>query len=343
VDPSPLTVDAVVFDDGRLRVDGAAELWREPYPAFAGRIEVSRIALDRLGPLAASYGLRVGRGTLGVAGRVELSPDGTVVDLKYVEVNGLQADYVHRRTSAQSAKETAKEAVRKAANRAQEVARAADLHVAAGRISIEDATLGFVNEQAEPRYRVYLSDIDARVENFTSRLTGERPMTARVTAQFMGSGETVVAATVRAEREGPDFDLSTRIEPTDVRRMNDLLRAHAGIDVASGLLSVYSELHVTGGRVDGYVKPLIRDLKVYEPQQDRDKSVGRKLKEKAANLVSKLLGNRPREEIATVAPIAGPLQDPKADTWATMINLVQNAFFEAILPGFVGDEPRVWR
>ena len=331
-DPSPLTVDAVVFDDGRLRVDGAADLLREPYPAFKGRMELSRVALDRLGPLAAPYGLSVGRGTFGVAARVEYSPEVKVVDLEYADLDGLQADYTYRKVSARSVKKAVKEAT----DKAQKVTGVPNVRLAARRISIKDATLGFVNDEAQPRYRVYLSDIDARVENFTNRLT-EGAMTARVTARFMGSGETVVAATVRPEGEGPDFDLSTRIEHVDVRRMNDLLRAHGKIDIASGLFSVYSELHVKSGRVAGYVKPLIHDLKVYAPQQDREKSVGQKIKEKTADIVSKLLRNRPRQDIATIAPITGPLENPKADTWATMVNLVQNAFFKAILPGFVGD------
>jgi hypothetical protein len=230
-----------------------------------------------------------------------------------------------------------KEAVKEAADKAQQVINAPRVRLAARRISIEDATLGFVNEDVQPRYRVYLSDVDAQMENVTNQLT-EGTMTARVTARFMGSGGTAITATIRPEADGPDFDLSTRIEQLDVRRLNDLLRAHGKIDVASGLVSVYSELHVKNGRVDGYVKPLIRDLKVYEPRQDREKSVGQKLKEKAANIVSKLLRNRPHQDIATVAPIAGPLENPKADTWATMVNLVQNAFFRAILPGFVEDE-----
>jgi hypothetical protein len=248
-------------------------------------------------------------------------------------MDGLQADYVYRKVSAQPVKEAVKEAV----DRAQQVIDVPNVRLAARRISIKDATLGFVNEDVQPRYRVYLSDIDAQIENFTNQLT-EGTMTARVTARFMGSGETAVSATVRPEADGPDFDLSCRIEQMDVRRMNDLLRAHGKIDVASGLFSVYSELHVKNGRVGGYVKPLIHDLKVYEPQQDREKSVGQKIKEKAANIVSKLLRNRPRQDIATIAPIAGPLENPKADTWATMVNLVQNTFFKAILPGFVGDE-----
>lgn len=333
VDPSPLTVEAVVFEDGQLHVDGAADLLRQPYPAFKGRLEMTRLALDRLGSLATPYGLRVSRGTLGIAGSVEYSPDVKVVDLEYADIAGLQADYAYRKVSAGPVKEV----VREAADRAQQVINVPDVRLAARRISLEDATLGFVNEDAQPRYRVYLSDIDAQMENFTNQLT-EGTMTARITARFMGSGETAITATIRPEADGPDFDLSTRIEQLDVRRMNDLLRAHGKIDVASGLVSVYSELHVKNGRVDGYVKPLIRELEIYEPRQDREKSVGQKLKEKAANIVSKLLRNRPHQEIATIAPIAGPLENPKADTWATMVNLVQNAFFRAILPGFVEDE-----
>lgn len=333
VDPSPLTVEAVVFDDGRLHVDGAADLRREPYPAFKGRLEVTRVALDRLGSLAAPYGLSVSRGTLGVAGSVEYSPDVKMVDLEYASVDGLQADYAYRKASAGPVKEV----VREAADKAQQVINVPDVRLAARRISLEDATLGFVNEDAQPRYRVYLSDIDAQMENFTNQLT-EGTMTARVTARFMGSGETAITATIRPEVDGPDFDLSTRIEQLDVRRMNDLLRAHGKIDVASGLVSVYAELQVKNGRVNGYVKPLIRELKVYEPRQDREKTVGQKLKEKAANIVSKLLRNRPHQDIATIAPIAGPLENPKAGTWVAMVNLVQNAFFRAILPGFVGDE-----
>ena len=326
--PSPLTLEAVMIG-GRLRVDGAADLLREPYPAFKGRLELTRVALDQLGPLAAPYGLSVTRGTFSVAGSVEYSPEVTVVDLDYVNLDGVQADYAYRKISAQPVKE--------AADLARHGINVPNVRLAARRISINGATLGFVNESARPRYRVYLSDIDAQMENFTNQQT-EATMTARVTARFMGSGETEVTATIRPGSDGPDFQLSSRIEQVDVRRMNDLLRAHGGIDVASGLFSVYSELRVKNGRVDGYVKPLIHDLKVYEPQLDREKSVGQRIKEKAANIVSKLLRNRQRQDIATITPIVGPLENPKAGTWTTMVNLVQNAFFKAILPGFVGDE-----
>jgi hypothetical protein len=116
--------------------------------------------------------------------------------------------------------------------------------------------------------------------------------------------------------------------------MNDLLRAHAKVDVLSGVFSVYSEIRVKNGRVQGYVKPLFHDLDVYSAAQDEEKSFGRKLKEKAAEVIGKVLQNRPRDEVATVVPISGPLKNPKASTWETLVGLIRNAFIEAILPGF---------
>ena len=87
-------------------------------------------------------------------------------------------------------------------------------------------------------------------------------------------------------------------------------------------------------RIEGYVKPLFGDLDVYDPAQDRDKSLGRKLYEKVVEGASKLLKNAPRKEVATVATISGPVEDVKAHTVEVVVKLLQNAFFKAILPGF---------
>jgi hypothetical protein len=104
-----------------------------------------------------------------------------------------------------------------------------------------------------------------------------------------------------------------------------------------------ASVHVKNGRVDGYVKPLFRDLDVYDAAQDEDKSFGQKLKERAVDVIGKVLRNRPREEVATVAPIAGPLDNPKTGTWESLVGLVRNAFFKAILPGFERERRSVRR
>ncbi len=119
-----------------------------------------------------------------------------------------------------------------------------------------------------------------------------------------------------------------------MRTMNDMLRAYGKFDVAAGTFSVYSEIKVKNGPVEGYVKPLFSGLDVYDPAQDRDKNLGRKLYEKVVEGVGNLFKNVPRNEVATVASISGPLENVKVNTLEVIVKLVQNVFFKAILPGF---------
>jgi hypothetical protein len=217
--------------------------------------------------------------------------------------------------------------------KAAEVSNKPDVLLKARRIAVNGASLGFVNEEATPHYRVFMTDTNLVVENFTNH-RDEGTATAKLTGRFLGSGTTLVTAAFRPEISGPDFDVNARIENTDMKRMNDLLRAHAKFDVASGAFSVYTELKVKNGRVDGYVKPLFKDLDVYDKEQDRDKKFSQKVKEKAVDIAGKLLKNRRTKDVATVAPIAGPLENPKANTWETLTALLKNAFIRAILPGF---------
>jgi hypothetical protein len=51
-------------------------------------------------------------------------------------------------------------------------------------------------------------------------------------------------------------------------------------------------------------------------------------------VVAKVFKNRPRDQVATIAKIEGKLENPNASTWEVLVNLVRNAFIEAILPGF---------
>jgi hypothetical protein len=119
-----------------------------------------------------------------------------------------------------------------------------------------------------------------------------------------------------------------------MRAMNDLLRAYGNFDVTAGIFSVYSELSVKQGKIEGYVKPLFKDMKVYDPRQDKEKTLWQKMYEGLVGGVANLLENTPRDEVATKVPVEGSLENPQTSTWETVVNLIQNAFFKAILPGF---------
>ena len=112
-----------------------------------------------------------------------------------------------------------------------------------------------------------------------------------------------------------------------------MLRAYAGADVVAGQFSFYSEISVRDGSITGYVKPLFKDVDVYDPKQDRKKGIFSKLYEGILGGLAWVLENRPREEVATTTKISGKLSNPETSLTDIIIGLVQNAFFRAILPG----------
>jgi hypothetical protein len=66
--------------------------------------------------------------------------------------------------------------------------------------------------------------------------------------------------------------------------MNDLFRAYGNFDVVAGKFSLYSEIKIRQRKIDGYIKPLFRDMKVYDRRQDAEKSMFRRLYEGSAEI-----------------------------------------------------------
>ena len=150
----------------------------------------------------------------------------------------------------------------------------------------------------------------------------------------MGTGDTEVTGVLRPEHDSSDFEVKIKIAGTQIRSMNDLLRAHGKFDVAAGVFSCYAELRLHNGVIRGYVKPLVRKLDVYNKEQDRGKNALEKVREGAIEDLSSWLENLPRQEVATKADVSGSTRKPRTETVQIVVGLIQNAFFKAILPGF---------
>ena len=326
--PSPVEVAGVVFDTGKLELKGNADFLAEPHLTFKADFKTENIALDYFNPISERYNLSVRKGVLSAAGSTEYAPDVTRVNIQKVTLEGVDADYMQKAPSA-PLKETAKEVGKTARKYSNEPT----FELKVEEVEMRKAQLGYVNQAAKPPYRVFLTDTTLAIENFSNQLE-DGIARGKAQAKFMGGGPTHIDFAFRPETKGPDFNLAVRIEDTDMRKMNDLFRAYGNFDVTAGVFSFYSEIKVRQGKIEGYVKPLFRDMKVYDERQDREKSVFRKLYEGLVGGIAGLLQNRPREEVATQTSISGDIEQPQTSTWETVVRLIQNAFFKAILPGF---------
>ena len=327
--PSPVKVQAVVFDRGRLHIDGHADFLLEPYAGVKGHVDLRDVPLDYFAPVAARANVTLTRGAVSGRGDLEYSPKIATMWLENLRVEGLVADYNYVKAAAAEHKE----AIKSGAQAAQNVSNARDVVLHVDDLRLVNATLGLVNRSLTPAYRVYVDDMNMTLSKFSNQ-KDEGYGHATITGRFLGSGAITVDASFLPENKGPAFSLNAKIQNTDMRKMNDLLRAHAKFDVVSGNFSVFSEIRVHDNRIDGYVKPLFSDLNVYSKEKDAEKSLGEKVKEKAIDVAAKVLKNRLRKEVATVADVSGPIDSPQTSTWQVLVRLVENAFFKAILPGF---------
>lgn len=326
--PSPIRLDAVVFDKGRLSVEGDANFLAVPHAGVRADIDLTNVPLERLRPVAIHTNVYVSGGILAVLrGGIEYAPKVQDVHLRTVQIDDIAVDYVH---SAQTAQAEAQR-MEKVKEKAEELANRPTVSAKVDTFTLRNATLGFVNETTTPDYRLFLAGTALDVRGFSNRSETD-PVDIDLSGFLNGTGKTTLKASFLPRQHDPDFEMALQVEDADMQKMNDLFRAYGNFDVVGGHFSFYSQLKIKNDKIDGYVKPLFRDLNVYDLRQDSKKPIFQQLYEVVIGGIGELLENR-RDQVATQATIAGEAGSPELSTLEVVINLFRNAFFNAIMPG----------
>ena len=329
--PSRVQVEAMVAGGGHMKVDGHADFFAEPSMGIDVDITLQDINLADLLPLTAQRQIHLTQGSLTTSGHVEFAPAAQEVRIASLNLHDVKVDFVHAARTKQREQRTAQQVSRTAAKAANHPTLL--LRIDQGKV--ERSEFGFVNQATNPSYRLFISGTELELENWSNQLS-EGTARVQLKGMLMGTGATKITGAFRPEVESPDFDLSVKIVKTQVKSLNQLLRAYGGLDAAAGLFSLFSEVSVKNGTVKGYLKPLFKDVTAYDPQQDRDKGILNQLYEKTINALAEILKNTPRDEVATKTDLSGTVENPQASTWELVLTLFQNAFFDAVLPGLEG-------
>jgi len=327
--PSPFQATSVVFEKGRLTIYGKANFMAKPFPGILANYWVERIPLDRFEPEVQRANLHVYQGTLRSKGVVEYSRKIARIDVDNAAIDGVHLDYVH--TSQSAADETRRIDTAKA--QAERVNNAPSVTLKAREVVLTNSELKFLNEAANPHYRFVIADMNLRATNISNHMS-EGTANLKFSGKFMGSGDTTFTGVLRPETQGPNFDFDLVSQNADLTSMNDLLRAYGKFDVASGRVSIFSQVTVKNRYVNGYVKPLFTEVRVYDRQKDAKKPILHQAFELAIGGAAKLLKNRSTKKLATKVDISGPVNTPNMSTWQAIGQFLVNAFINALVPGF---------
>lgn len=325
--PSPVRLEGVVFGRGRLRATGEADFLAVPHPGLRVAVTLEEAPLRELAPIVRHFNLDLSAGVLDARGSLEYAPSRKEMTLEEVAVAGAAVDWVHERATA----EVEERRVEAAADAIASVEEAPELAVHVERLRVTDGRVGFVNHATDPPYRIYVTGAELEVDGF-SNVQAKRQGSVRLRGRPMGMGTARVDATFSGRRAESDLALALRIVGVDLPALNDMLRAHANLDVERGELALFSELRVNDGRVDGYVKPILEHVDVYGGRTDSDDPLLQRGWEAVVGGVGELLENQPKDQIATQTEISGRIDSSRVSAWQAFVGILRNAFVEAMRP-----------
>jgi hypothetical protein len=204
---------------------------------------------------------------------------------------------------------------------------------------VHDGAVHFRAFHKEPIVDVHLTRVEGAIDDLTNVHEDVTPMVSTVRATAVAMDHAKVEFEMRLDPFSyrPTFHLATRMLGFDVTKANSLARGYGKFDFEGGTLDLVVEMDSKEGALTGYVKPLFRDLVVFDLSKDtRELNVLNLFWEALVGLGKDLFKNWPRDQVATVIPFEGDLSKPDQDVLAAIGNLLRNAFVRAYLPKLEG-------
>jgi hypothetical protein len=201
------------------------------------------------------------------------------------------------------------------------------------RFEIRNSEVRFRNFHSKPAVDVFVTNlflVGTNLKN-TRDLKEQLPASLQVRGLTPGGGHLDLKVRMDPLDRRPTFDLSASLEDMDLVSLNDFLEAYAKVNVHGGRFRVYSELAARDGQFKGYIKPFFEDLDVVNLKTDIHNPFELFWKSIVAGVVQ-VFKNQPKDRLATKVPLAGSIDHPEVGIWATVGNLLKNAFIKALSP-----------
>lgn len=200
------------------------------------------------------------------------------------------------------------------------------------RFEIHNGIVHYRDLHSAPKVNIYASDIFIIAENLSNARRNDEQLPSTVTAgASVYGGNVKLDMKLDALNRVPTFDVNARLSKIDLVKLNDFLRAYGNFDVEKGTLELYTEAAAKNGLINGYTKPIIKDLKVLNWKEDTD-NPAEFLWESIVGAAAWVLTNKKKDQVATKAEFQGRIDDPNANIWFIISQLLRNAFIEALYP-----------
>lgn len=199
------------------------------------------------------------------------------------------------------------------------------------RFEIHNGIIKYVDKTSNPKVDLEMNNTHVTAENLTNaKSLTALPSTVTASADIY-EGTLTLDMQLDPLAQNPTFDLNSELKNTNLVKLNEFFKAYGKIDVSRGSFGLFTEVAGKEGKFVGYVKPIVKDLKVLGPE-DKEDHLLRKFWEGIVGGVGILFRNQREDQIATKIPIEGSFGKTKVYTWRAIMEILRNAFIEALTP-----------
>lgn len=203
------------------------------------------------------------------------------------------------------------------------------------RAVVRDGTVHFRTYQKKVPVDVYLAQVQGTVDNLGNIRNETTPLVATVKASAlaMNQAQCELIMTLNPFAYRPTFHLALRILGLDLTKINDLALCYGKFDFKRGWFDLVIEADSKAGLINGYVKPLFRNVKVFSLVQDIKQDTPLQFFWQAlVGFTTTVFKNWNADQFGTVVPFSGNASGTSTDILATIGNVLYNAFIRAYMP-----------
>lgn len=200
------------------------------------------------------------------------------------------------------------------------------------RFSVINGKVNLTSLVTQPRADLSLQQFNAEIRNIRNVVDQGKKLPSPVVASgdVPGyGGKMIFSANMNLLKELPDFDYNLRFTDVQLVKVNPLARAYANIDFERGTMSVFSEMAMLDGKLNGYLKPLTKQMKIFKLDEHEGRSVGKFFTELLAQAGTAVLKNQKKDQVATRIPLRGTVENIQTALWPTLFGVLRNAYIEA--------------
>jgi len=208
------------------------------------------------------------------------------------------------------------------------------LPITLNEVRINDGRVTFHNFNSKPPVNLSATQVNANIYNLTNVVDTKGKRDARFDGKALLPGNAPLETTATFDPLSifEDFEFRLRARDLELKRLNDFASAYGKFDFNAGHGDLVIEAKANKGQLTGYIKPLLRDVEVFNWQQDvenKDKGIFRSIWEALVGGTQNVLKNQAKNQFATRVELKGNVHQRNISAFEAFLQILRNGFIQA--------------